>query len=926
MKQLYILLFLAFLGYTASAQTKNSITGKVVDQDKAGLELVNIKVIETNQLATTNKSGVFTIDAGLANSQLTLEFSYIGFQRLRLQVQMKQGKMDMGIIQLKTLDLSLKTIDINAKRNYEGSSNSSLIITRDIIEQIPALSVNDLLNLLPNRKISPPSLQNVQNVTLRSTFAETTSGRGAFELNNSFGVAILIDGDVISNNANMQGYNPGLRGMGGSTVTSGNSYGLKGTGTTSYSGDYTFGGTDLRQIPADNIESIEIISGVAPAKYGDLTDGAVIIERQAGAAPAYFRMQLRDNATSYSLSKGVKLTNDLGALNLGMNYVNSFEDNRDKLKAYRRINASAMWTNSYGKEKQLKNTFSLDYGRNLDGIKRDPDDPKSTATKFNSWNFRVSNRSSYRVKSDFLKNVSLNFNYSQSHQVSYDESLVNLPFVAYTDAVVTGITKGYFDSGIYTATSLIDGRPVNFSTRLDFNSEFKTGNLIHYLSFGANYNYAANKGLGQTIDPNAPRETARTKTATMGASGTERYYNFNLGLVQQDFGFYTEDMFKAKLFGRDLNVRAGMRFDLQNNYASFAPRTNLSYQLSNDVKIGLAYGLAYKSPGLAQRYPGPTFYDIPLLAAYNGNAAESVYMVYVNRYDPTNKNLKSSRSQTIELSTQIKLDDYNLSVSAFSKNNRNGINTIENYVPVTLPTYSATIVPGQPAKVIETGTQQYVMNFFSFSNNLSSDNQGFEAILTTPEIKSIFTSFNLSGGFYRTAYQGKGLSSATVISGTSSANPNVAIIGFYPPQKFEAYFSNGRITATTHIPKVSLILQLIAEFDIMKKTVADENTGIPVAYINRNGDYVNIDPLTFDKSNALYGHLYKSASERKANDLPRIYSNYHLSIGKEIRKRFRFSFNVYNVFNYQPYYINSANEYRFPNSAPTFGAELSLKL
>ena len=46
----------------------------------------------------------------------------------------------------------------------------------------------------------------------------------------------------------------------------------------------------------------------------------------------------------------------------------------------------------------------------------------------------------------------------------------------------------------------------------------------------------------------------------------------------------------------------------------------------------------------------------------------------------------------------------------------------------------------------------------------------------------------------------------------------------------------------------------------------------------------------------------------------------------ECSKRFKFSFNVYNVFNYQPYYINSSLSYVYPNQAPTFGAELSLKL
>jgi ferric enterobactin receptor len=901
------------------------VTGKVVDPQNKPLELVNIKIVETNQYAITDKNGLFRVNGTETNNILTLEFSYIGYQKLRLPITIKAGETNLGNITLKVLDLSLENIEINAKRNYSGSTNSSLIINRDMIEQIPALSVNDLLNQIPNRKITPPSLQNVQNLTLRSTFAPTTSGRSDFELNNSFGVAIILDGNPISNNANMQTRNVGISGMGSSAVTSGAGYGLRGSGTKTYTGDYTFGGTDLRQIPADNIESIEVISGVAPVKYGDLTDGAVIIERQAGVSPAYVRMQLRDNATSYGISKGMKLSDNLGALNLGVNYVNSFADNRDKLKAYRRITTNAMWTNSYGRDKELKNTLSFDYGRNLDGIKQDPDDPKSTKTRFDSWNLILSNRTNYRFKNDFFKSISLNLNYSEGHQVTYDEQLVNEAYILYSDAVETGITRGKYDTGVYTAISQIDGRPISFSARLDLNTEFKTGDLSHYLSFGTNYNHSANKGLGQMVDPNAPRSGVRITSTTFASKSSERYYDFNLANAIKDAGFYAEDMFKAKLFNRDLNVRAGIRLDIQNGYTSLAPRTNINYELSNSVKVGLAYGLAFKSPGLAQRYPGPTFREIPLLNAYNGNVNESIYLLYVNRYEATNENLKASKSETIEFTTQIKIKDFNLSLAAYNKTNKNGISTVHDYKALKLPTYSAVITPGQPATYTQTGSRIYSLDYFRFDNDLRSDNQGFELILNTPEIKEIATSFNISGGFSRTAYKSTYPTITNAVTSlTTSTNPKYAVTGIYEPTNRKAYFSTSRITASTHIPKISLILQFTAEFDLFNKTINASNQNIPIAYYTLDNSYVVVN--NFDKNDPLTGHLYRTPEELSATNLPKIISNYHLSIGKEIKKRFRFSFNVYNLFNYQPHYTNTAGTLIFPNSAPTFGAEMSLKL
>ncbi|WP_316820950.1 TonB-dependent receptor [Pedobacter gandavensis] len=910
------------------AQKKSVITGKVLDELQKPIDFANVRLVETNQYTVTKKDGTFTILVSEVNDQLiNLEFSYIGYKKQNKAVLINKDKIDLGVITLKILDLSLKEISISAKSNGEGSSNSSLIIDRDMIEQIPALSLNDLLNLIPNRKISPPSLQNVQNLTLRGTYADRTRGKDPFALNNSFGVAIIIDGQAISNNANMQSYNPGLTGMSGSNILSPSSWGLSGGRNTSYSGDYAFGGIDLRQIPADNIESIEVIAGVPSAKYGDLSDGAVIVERQAGSGPAYLRMQLRDNATSYSFSKGMKLGQDLGTINLGVNYVNSFSDNREKLKAYQRINTNTMWTNSFGREKQFKNTFSFDYGRNLDGIKLDPDDPAATKTRFDSWNLGIGNRTSYRLNGDFLKNIVLNVKYSEGHQQTYREELKNVAYVIYSDATQTGITEGHFDSGIYDALSLVDGRPVNLSTRLDFNAEFNTGKTIHYLSFGTSYNYSKNKGLGRMSDPSRPRSgtsiNPTSGTSLYKSTGSERYYDFKLALAQQDLGFYAEDLFKLKIANRNLNVRTGFRLDFQNGFASVAPRTNINYEVSNNLRLGVAYGIGFKAPGLAQRYPGPTFMEVPLLISYNGNVKESIYLLYLDRYEPTHKNLKSSQNQTLEFTSQLKLNQFKLSMSAFHKIATNGINTVEQLKVVSLPEYTATYVPGQQPTVTTVGMKKQLLSYYSFENSLNSNSSGLEFMLSTPAIKAISTSFNLSTGIFRTKTKDQSNVQYNDVANTNT-NPNYGRIGIYRRNTPITYQSNARISATTHIPKISLIAEFTAEFALLQKTIVPANAGIPLAYLNNGLEYHTISD--FNPKDPLYGHLLVPKNAYEEGNIPRILPNYHLSIGKEIKKRFKFSFNVYNVFNYQPTYMTSGGTLVYPNPSPTFGTELSLKL
>lgn len=899
------------------------VSGVVRSEEGKPMAAATIRLPQLNQFYATDTKGQFVIQVPAGQEALVLEVVYVGYKTQSIELPVLSSDTLLPDILLKEVSLRLKDISVTAGRNFEGSSNSSLIISREMIEQTPALSLNDLLNQLPNKAIAPPSLQNVQNLNLRSVFQ--AQDKGAFQLNNAFGIAIVMDGNTLSNNLNMQSFNPGRGGVGSSFVKSGNTYGLSGSGTTAYTGDYTFGGIDLRQISPDNIESIEVVAGVASAKYGDLSEGAVIVERQAGVSKGYFRTQLRDNATSYSFSRGFKLSNTGSALNASVNYVSSYADARDKLKAYRRINSNIIYTTYLGKTRKLKMTTIADYGRNLDGIKKDPDDVTATRVKFDNWNAAVSNKLNYRVNGRFIKDISLNLRYSHSHQYSYREEFVNKAYILYTTGMQTGLYEGFYDKGIYTAVSIIDGRPVNATGSLDITAGFRTGEVHHFLSFGGSYNWGKNLGKGQLSDPNMPRTLAASGTSSTSPELSDRYYDFRRAIAQQDMGVYAEDVFRLRVYGRNLNIRSGVRLDVQNGFITGSPRININYEISRQLRVGLAYGIAYKSPGLAQRYPGPVFNEITLLNSYNGKVAESQNLIYVYRYDPVNDNLHSSRNQTLELSAQYRRNGFSLAANIYSKWARNGINTIRQIEVVDLPQYTATWREGMKPLVTQTGTKKYRLNYYTFGNTLSSNSQGIELMATTPAIKAIATSFAVSTGFTRTWYLDK---SSRVDDGAADATmvniPQYASIGFYPPEQHTSYFSSGRISSITHIPRISLMVQFTAECSFIQKTVREASQGIPFAYYNNAQEYVPIKQ--FDRTDPMYGHLYMPESELNAANVPKMIMNYHLSVGKEIRKKFRLSFNVYNVFNYQPYYVTSSGTYQYPNAAPTFGAELSVKL
>ncbi|KGE13013.1 TonB-dependent receptor [Sphingobacterium deserti] len=907
-----------FIPFSVCFSQSRNFTGRVVDENGQPLVGVSIKIEESNIQLHSDKNGLYELVMYDKLDRLTVRYSYLG-RNAEVRVYDKPTAQELPNVILALSTLSLEKIDIQAK--VGAQSNSSLVIDREMIERYPSLSLNDLLNFLPNRKIVAPSVQSMQNLTLRGAFDRRTgAARNVDEMNNAFGTAIIIDDMVLSNNANMQSRNPNVRGISNANLSVTNGYGLRGDNTAqSYSGESSFGGIDLRQIPTENIERLEVISGVAPVRYGDISDGAVILERQAGQTPAFLRIQSRDNATSYGISKGFSLSPSLGDLNVDFSYLNSYADNRDKLKQYRRIGGSAIWTTRYGNDDKWKQTFSATYNKVLDGVNKDPDDPESTAISFGSWNFNASSRLAYQPNGSFLKRVGLNLGIQNAHQVSYRESYYNIPYVLYTDTLGTGIVEGIYDQGQYTAVEHIDGRPLTLSARLEANATSTIAGVKHHLNFGATVDYSKNNGRGRLSDPSRPQRNIQNYS--------ERYYDFSLLHPTVNVGLYLEDRVHTSLWNRPLNVTAGVRYDIQNGNPSISPRTNINYVVSPNVNVGFAYGMAFKSPSLAHLYPGPTFQEVLLLNAYNGKVNESTSRIFVQRFDPVSDQLNAQFSQTFEATFRWRKNGHALSINSFYKENRRGINSVSVKQITALPMYSSTPVTGQKPYVEIVGMRKYMYDFSNLQNANDRNNYGFEVMYASPKIASIFTSFVMAGGF--TLAHSNDYYNTQKGFNESGSDLNDIVIGVFRPFRDRNYLSNGRVGSVTHLSHLRLVIELTADFQFLNRRRLAESQYIPVGYYTRDLEYHAVD--AFDMENVNHRFLYDQRrleviDANAAADL--IFGNFHLNVAKEIGKNLRFSFNVYNFLDYQPRMrpaAGSSTTILTPNPPPSYGAQITYK-
>lgn len=443
-KYIYIWL-LFFAAHTVSlqldAQNNQVLKGIVVDESDRPLQLATVKLRADGQeilLRNTNSDGAFSLnfDFKLYDS-ITLEVSHVGKAFEKFIVRRNQFNTVQKIV-LPNLSLTLNDIVVTGVVKNQNSA-SSIIFDEEAIRQMQAFSLMDVLNSLPGRKTVAPELQSPQTITLR------TSAGGVDAMNNSFGVAIFIDGVRISNETNMQTRGISSRGLGGSLLN----------GYLESTSDVAFNGFDLRDIPMSNIASIEIIQGIGSARYGDFTNGAILITTKAGKTPYNFNTNINGGSSSFSLAKGFDLGKKAGALNFSIGYTNSNKDPRDKVKSYNNINASVRWTKELAKG--IRNSFGVSVENNLDDKKADPDDDAERMSYSKRRSIRFSNNTDFTFNKKFIDNASVILSYSQGLDDSYTQWLLNgLPKgIGGKDTV--GVYEGYFIPGNYLAVEHING-------------------------------------------------------------------------------------------------------------------------------------------------------------------------------------------------------------------------------------------------------------------------------------------------------------------------------------------------------------------------------------------------------------------------------------------------------------------------------------
>ncbi len=590
------------------AQPRGTLMGVVLDvKTRKPLKGVLVRIQKTSASTITNDKGVFVFRK-IPIGTYHLEFIKSGYQSLILPNQhVLPGKTVRLVAELnrstgeKEDIFYIGGIKVEAdKAELPTDPVSKDVVKSGDIENLQASSLGDVLEIIPG-------VEKTNRLGLGRSIQASIRGRTEDSFS-TFGTKIILDDAPISNNANLQRF---------SNVALGQNISLT-----------TGQGIDLRNIPADNIEKVEVIKGVPSVRYGDFTEGIIKVQTKIGKRPA--RLIAKHNPDTKEINFGNGIVRWNTGFTYDLNYGYSERDLRKVGDEYHRFT---------GNLTTLKRFFQnrLTVKHKLFGQRLIDEEKPTDIHKNKRYNrgYTINND----VWGDFVINNLAKFTYSQyvhfRKQNTFAQKLVEA------------------DPRSYIGSMRIIGNEWNVGGRWEFHLKRLMGeSVFHDFIFGSNVEYDKNTGQGVIIDS--------TRNYYGPLSG-KRSYNFDQIPGQALVGLYTEDKITWHQIW-DMTCTLGLRYDLfhptavdfsglwtskpfvRSQHGTYlSPRIGLIVFLSKNSRLRLGYGLSAKSPPLT------TVYRTPQVLAFRN-------VTY--RHSQDNPNLKGYQLKKLDVGVDSRLFDF----------------------------------------------------------------------------------------------------------------------------------------------------------------------------------------------------------------------------------------------------------------------------
>lgn len=862
--------------------------------------------------AVTDIDGKFVFE-NVQQGEWTLEASCLGFVNTELSVKVA-GDVSEIIVLMHQNSLALDEVVVTAQKSKSGLGTTHNI-SRDALNHLQLSNMSDISSLLPGGKTVNPDLTSENAFSLREGGASTG--------NVAFGTAVEVDGVRLGNNA---------------------SFG-------------NLGGVDTRNLSVDNIESIEVMTGVPSAEYGDLNSGMVKINTRKGRTPVNATFSVNPRTYQASVSKGIDLQDDNGILNVSAEWARAIKKLVSPYESYTRSGIVLGYSNTFAR--MLR--FEAGLAGNIGGMNT-KDDPDAFTGEFERERdnvFRANTSLTWMLNKSWVTNLkldaSVNFHDNLYRYHKYESYASNQP-------AVHSETEGYFIADrlplTYFSDQVVDSKELDFSASLKYNW-FKRWDLMKS-SLKAGIQWKANGNVGQGEyyeDPSLAANGYRPRPYT------DYPFMHNLSI-------YAEEHLTLPVAETTLELTAGLRLEnvfirnsLYKSKTTLSPRFNAKWQLNEWLSVRGGWGITEKLPSYYILYPKQEYRDIQTYGFSHG--AETSYIYYTQPYTVVyNPELRWQRNSNSELGVDMSFDDLKISLVGFHNLTRGPYNFQEVYEPYSynilkrpdgfqMPDNPQIIVDEQTGIAYIRGSQgdywtpmDVKVTDRTFAKSVKQNNgadvrrSGLEMVVEFPEIKSIRTTFRLDAAYLHTKYVNDQLSAyyQNGWSHTSLPDRSYQYVGIYADGGNSQHVVNGKIThnldanitAITHIPQARIIITCRLEMSLLRRsrnlseyngedyafTVSetdnkptggniydgDSYTAIyPVSYMDLDG---NIHPFTeVQAADPAFANLILKSSNAYtfALDGYGAYMSANLSVTKEIGDHVSLSFFANNFTNSRPY-------------------------
>lgn len=891
-------------------KSKFRVSGKIFelnDKNKEALSYATVSLTEYGINTFSDNAGNFSLK-GVPAGKTQLRIHYMGKVDIDTLINVNRDVYISVVMQED--NFRLKTVVVTAEESKKSKATSSTI-SRTAIDHLQATSLQNILSLIPGGISGNQDLNNASQINIRNVSSSATD-----EDLNGLGSAVIRNGAPISNNANMDALNPTVIGA-----------------TTSLGGGASpTGGVDTRNISADNIESVEVIRGIPSVEYGDLSSGAIIINSKAGKEPLRINTKVNTNVYEFSTSKGLELGNNNGALNVGIDYAYNTKDPIESYRYYQRTTGNILYSNYYF-NKRLKNNISLDFFYGHDKRNKNPDDQvNKISSDGKDLGFILNTNGSLYFKDLWLKNIRYVASFSYTSKKSYYEAQylsANAPYsMTTTDGAILSNTAGAHvydatgneitnfgtgDAGYYAnylpstyvARYDIDGKEINFFSKVSANFFKRLGNTNHRFILGIDFKTDGNRGKGKTFDPTTP---PYRNLSALNATYRPRAYK-DIPFINQ-LGLFAEENLKWTIGHRNINVQAGLRYDhvsIVKNVLS--PRINASFDIIPQYfSIRGGYGIAAKMPTALYLHPEPAYFEyinVNELANESIPENERLFITTTRVFDSSNKDLKVAKNHKAEIGFDLKIKQAHLAVTAFSEKMNNGYSlseTTKSFKPVTFNEYTR----DSNGKLVLSDSNPVLASFSTPNNSRVLNTKGLEFDLNLGRFEPIRTAVSFNGGWFNSESYTNDYTYYDESGTGGNSRRDVALYQSGMAKHYNERLSTA-LRVTHNIPSIGFVITLTAQ-TIWKE--ADwyrmGNDSIPVGYISRTDGSVNLfTPGQYTTREQLQqdGKDYLLRTVTTSNYIKESYHPlfcFNINITKEIGKYMRASFFANNLFRSYP--------------------------